>query len=149
VASLLTTLTQGLLGTENQSLTEALNMSVPLQTETRTVNGSVSGRGLLQRPYAQRLSLAVEYKTGQLKLDPTLKNVCETFHVSQTDLRNALKVHEDRVYDALANGSEAPPRDSVAQVVDRWTAMSAAERERVVRAIGPAEVWDALSAVVA
>jgi hypothetical protein len=67
-----------------------------------TGNGSVSvsGRGLLRRAYDQRLNMAVDYKLGQLKLDPSLKNICEIFHVSQTDLREALKTHA-----ALTNGN--------------------------------------------
>ena len=54
-------------------------------------NGVVSGRGLLQRPYDQRLSLAAAYKLGQLKVDPSLKQTSDMFHVSQADLRDEIR----------------------------------------------------------
>lgn len=53
-------------------------------------DGVVSGRGLLQRPYDQRLSLAAAYKLGQLKVDPSLKQTSDMFHVSQADLRDEI-----------------------------------------------------------
>ena len=53
-------------------------------------DGVVSGRGLLQRPYNQRLSLAAAYKLGQLKVDPSLKQTSDMFHVSQADLRDEI-----------------------------------------------------------
>jgi len=60
---------------------------------TATGNGSkpVSGRGLLRRSYADRVCLAADYKTGALKLDPSLKSTCETFRVSPADLRAELE----------------------------------------------------------
>ena len=54
-------------------------------------DGVVSGRGLLQRPYDQRLSLAAAYKLGQLKVDPSLKQTSDMFHVSQADLRDEIR----------------------------------------------------------
>ena len=54
-------------------------------------DGVVSGRGLLQRPYNQRLSLAAAYKLGQLKVDPSLKQTSDMFHVSQADLRDEIR----------------------------------------------------------
>jgi len=106
-------------------------------------NGSLSGRGLLQRPYADRVCLAASYLAGELRLDPSFKQTCETFHVSPADLRKELRRR------AALNGGNGSEGDPVDNLVALWAVLSAAERERVVRIISPGEVWDALSAVVA
>jgi hypothetical protein len=108
-----------------------------------SISGSISGRGLANRKsYGQLVSMAADYKTGQLKVDPSLKQACELFGVSPADLRKELKRR------AGANGN-APLSDEAAYFVAVWAALSPVDREAAFRAMGVAEVWDVLSKVVA
>jgi hypothetical protein len=116
-------------------------MSGYIGNSTPFVNGdAVSGRGLLRRDYAQRLAMAVAYKTGQLKLDPSLKSVCDTFGVSPADLRGELKTH-----DSPTNGNGSAGR--VKRFVAQWASLSQTEREQAIAAIATSGTsWPASSA---
>src|SRR5262249_2761775 len=90
--------------------------------------GSVSGRGLLRRSYADRVRLAADYKTGALKVDPSFKSTCETFDVSPADLRAELKA---RTTTANGNGHSA----AVERFVGAWQCPPIGERVAVLSAI--------------
>jgi hypothetical protein len=111
-------------------------------------NGSISGRGLANRKLTreQLVSMAADYKTGQLQVDPSFKHACALFGVSPADLRKELKRRAEA--NAAANES-TPLSDEAAYFVAVWSALSATDREAAVKAMGVAEVWDVLSRVVA
>jgi hypothetical protein len=106
-------------------------------------NGTISGRGLANRKsYDQRVSMAADYKSGQLTVDPSCKQVCLLFGISPADLRKELK----RRAGANRNASLS---DEAAYFVAVWDSLSSADREAALREMGAADVWDVLSKVIA
>ena len=124
---------------------KATPMDALLSTSNHIVNSTdhtVSGRGLANRKsYDQLLSMAADYKNGQLKVEPSCKQACALFGVSPADLRRELKRR------AGANGK--PLSDGAAYLANVWAATYPVDREAAFKEIGPAEIWDTIARVVA
>ena len=81
-------------------------------------NGVVSGRGLLQQPYNDRLSMAAAYKLGQLKVNPSLKQTCDMLHVSQADLRDEIRSQTALSDDTAHSETPTSPAAMAAALAD-------------------------------
>jgi hypothetical protein len=106
-------------------------------------NGFVSGRGLANRKsYNQLVSMAADHASGQLNVALSFKQRCAVFGISPADLRKELKRRAEM-------NSGASLSDDAHNFIGMWFALSGADREAAVKVIGPADVWDVLSKVVA
>jgi hypothetical protein len=88
----------------------------------------------------ERVKFAADLVSGDLYLEPSLQQASELVHVPQARVRDELKQRAA----ALETDKDLP----VTSLVEAWSNASDAEREAAVRLIGPANVWDALAAVI-
>jgi hypothetical protein len=105
----------------------------------------VNGRGLAHRRLTrkQRLRLAADLATRRRRLDPSLGQISLLLGVPAPAIRAEVKARTAQRENGQAKTADVLP------LVHAWDNASEDERREAVLAIGPAQIWDVLAAVIA
>jgi len=103
---------------------------------------AINGRGIkhLKLSRRERIGLAADVASGVRPLDLSLAQTCTLFDVPPAVVSAELKARAD------GNGNGATNIEK--RFVETWELLSPAQRKRVIRTVGVAEVWDVLANVV-
>jgi hypothetical protein len=119
-----------------------------LGEDSKKHNGTVNGRGakrLKLTPQGQ-IELATDLASGVVLLRPTLKQAAAAIGVPVAQVRERLK---QRAEARKAELDAASFQSDIDFLVEAWSVATPEARAEALQRIGPANVWDVLSSVVA